>query len=134
MQEIIKKIKESQKPLLIGGMVGLFIGIYGASHYYQSEYAKLSAFTNILGLNGNFNRDGGSKDAIWKDGLESLGESIKKLSDLVEKRADALEGEIGVIVKMQEQELRQIEDIARASNEAEEDNVAINKEEDKEEE
>jgi hypothetical protein len=133
MQEIIKKIKESQKPLILGAGVGLFIGVYGTSYYYQSEFAKLSAFTNILGLNGNFNRDGGSKDEKCEEGLESLGESIKKLSIAVEKRADVLEGELSIIVKMQEEELRQLEEIARASNEAEVDNIIINKEEDNEE-
>ena len=50
MNDVKEKIIKNKTPLIIGGVVGLFIGIYGTSHYYQSEYAKLSAFTNMFGL------------------------------------------------------------------------------------
>ena len=80
---IIKKINEVEEivknktPLIIGGVVGLFIGIYGTSHYYQSEYAKLSAFTNMFGLGDIVNKKPNNNDEI-----QDIVRNIKKLREI----------------------------------------------------
>lgn len=79
MEKIINEIKKNRKPLIIGGLLGLFIGVYGANHYYQSEYAKLTAFTSIFGLGDMANKVRGND----KEDMDQVITHIKSIKDAI---------------------------------------------------
>ena len=81
VDHVKEKIIKNKTPLIIGGVVGLFIGIYGTSHYYQSEYAKLSAFTNMFGLGDIVNKKPNNNDEI-----QDIVRNIKKLRESIEEK------------------------------------------------
>jgi|APCry1669189241_1035207.scaffolds.fasta_scaffold04587_2 hypothetical protein len=114
MNDVKEKIIKNKTPLIIGGVVGLFIGIYGTSHYYQSEYAKLSAFTNMFGLGDIVNKKPNNNDEI-----QDIVRNIKKLRESIEEKVivklNKIEGELGDISKNQaEQSDRMYEVINKA--------------------
>ncbi len=114
MNDVKEKIIKNKTPLIIGGVVGLFIGIYGTSHYYQSEYAKLSAFTNMFGLGDIVNKRPNNNDEI-----QDIVRNIKKLRESIEEKVivklNKIEGELGDISKNQaEQSDRMYEVINKA--------------------
>jgi len=114
MNDVKEKIIKNKIPLIIGGVVGLFIGIYGTSHYYQSEYAKLSAFTNMFGLGDIVNKKPNNNDEI-----QDIVRNIKKLRESIEEKVivklNKIEGELGDISKNQaEQSDRMYEVINKA--------------------
>lgn len=114
MNDVKEKIIKNKTPLIIGGVVGLFIGIYGTSHYYQSEYAKLSAFTNMFGLGDIVNKRPNNNDEI-----QDIVRNIKKLRESIEEKVivklNKIEGELGDISKNQaEQSDRMYEVIKKA--------------------
>jgi hypothetical protein len=114
MNDVKEKIIKNKTPLIIGGVVGLFIGIYGTSHYYQSEYAKLSAFTNMFGLGDIVNKKPNNNDEI-----QDIVKNIKKLRESIEEKVivklNKIEGELGDISKNQaEQSDRMYEVINKA--------------------
>ena len=114
MNDVKEKIIKNKIPLIIGGVVGLFIGIYGTSHYYQSEYAKLSAFTNMFGLGDIVNKKPNNNDEI-----QDIVKNIKKLRESIEEKVivklNKIEGELGDISKNQaEQSDRMYEVINKA--------------------
>jgi hypothetical protein len=114
MNDVKEKIIKNKTPLIIGGVVGLFIGIYGTSHYYQSEYAKLSAFTNMFGLGDIVNKKPNNNDEI-----QDIVRNIKKLRESIEEKVivklNKIEGELGDISKNQaEQSDRMYEVIKKA--------------------
>ena len=114
VDHVKEKIIKNKTPLIIGGVVGLFIGIYGTSHYYQSEYAKLSAFTNMFGLGDIVNKKPNNNDEI-----QDIVRNIKKLRESIEEKVivklNKIEGELGDISKNQaEQSDRMYEVINKA--------------------
>ena len=114
MNDVKEKIIKNKTPLIIGGVVGLFIGIYGTSHYYQNEYAKLSAFTNMFGLGDIVNKKPNNNYEI-----QDIVRNIKKLRESIEEKVivklNKIEGELGDISKNQaEQSDRMYEVINKA--------------------
>ena len=82
MEKIINEVKKNKKPLIIGGLLGLLIGIYGTNHYYQSEYAKLTAFTSMFGLGDIANKVRGDD----KEDIDQAISHIKKVRYIIDEQ------------------------------------------------
>ncbi len=91
MNDIKEQIIKNKKPLIIGAVIGLIVGIYGTSHYYQSEYAKLTAFTNMFGLGDIVNKRQGNQNEQIKEIVKSLRALRESVDDKVIDKLDKIE-------------------------------------------